>query len=105
MPLPPAGRLVLTDLERSQLSQLSSRRGIPRRIIQRINIVLEAAGGLANRAIARKLSTSVPTVLLWRKRYQSDGISGILKYRPHSGVRGSDGWLHADLRSSRNREG
>ena len=89
MPLPPAGRLILSDLERSQLKLLSRQCGIPRRILQRIDIVLEAAGGLANRAIARKLSTSVPTVLLWRKRYQTDGLSSILKYRPHMRVRGT----------------
>src|SRR5207344_370616 len=51
----------------------------------RINIVLGAAEGLANRVLARKLSTSVPTVLLWRKRYESDGIAGILEDRPRSG--------------------
>jgi hypothetical protein len=27
----------------------------------------------------------VPTVLLWRKRYESDGIAGILQDRPRSG--------------------
>ena len=41
--------------------------------------------GLANRVLARKLSTSVPTVLLWRKRFESDGIAGILEDRPRSG--------------------
>ena len=35
--------------------------------------------------LARKLSTSVPTVLLWRKRFESDGIAGILEDRPRSG--------------------
>jgi transposase len=51
----------------------------------RINIVLGAAEGLANRVLARKLCTSVPTVLLWRKRYESDGLRGILEDRPRSG--------------------
>jgi transposase len=39
----------------------------------------------ANRVLARKLGTSVPTVLLWRKRYESDGLRGILEDRPRSG--------------------
>jgi len=43
------------------------------------------AKGLANRVLARKLCTSVPTVLLWRKRFESDGIAGILEDRPRSG--------------------
>ncbi|MFL6415589.1 MAG: helix-turn-helix domain-containing protein [Bryobacteraceae bacterium] len=36
-------------------------------------------------AIARKLSTSLPTVLLWRKRYESEGLAGILEDKPRSG--------------------
>jgi hypothetical protein len=40
---------------------------------------------MANRVLARKLSTSVPTVLLWRRRFNSDGIAGILEDRPRSG--------------------
>jgi transposase len=47
--------------------------------------VLGAAEGIANRVLARRLCTSVPTVLLWRKRYESDGLSGILEDRPRSG--------------------
>lgn len=52
-------------------------------------IVLRAAEGLANRVIAQKLSTSVPTVLLWRKQYERAGLEGILKDRPRSGPLGS----------------
>jgi transposase len=51
----------------------------------RVSIVLGAADGLANRVIPRKLSTSVPTVLLWQKRYESAGLEGILEDRPRSG--------------------
>jgi transposase len=85
MPLPPAAGLVLSDVERKQLVALGHHRGSPRGIVLRIDIVLGAAEGLANRALARKLSTSVPTVLLWRKRFESDGIAGILEDRPRSG--------------------
>ena len=51
----------------------------------RLNIVLGAAEGLANRVLARKLSTSVPTVLLWRKRYETSGLAGIVEDHPRSG--------------------
>jgi transposase len=85
MPLPPATGLVLSDAERKQLVALGRHRSSPRGIVLRINIVLGAAEGLANRILARKLSTSVPTVLLWRKRFESDGIAGILEDRPRSG--------------------
>jgi transposase len=47
--------------------------------------VLGAAEGVANHVLARKLSTSVPTVLLWRRRYESGGLSSILEDLPRSG--------------------
>jgi len=50
-----------------------------------VNIILSAAEGVANHVLARNLSTSLPTVLLWRKRYQSEGMAGILEDRPRSG--------------------
>jgi transposase len=85
MPLPPAAGLALSDSERNQLKALGRQRSAPRGIVLRINIVLGAAEGLANRVVARKLSTSVPTVLLWRKRFEADGIAGLLEDRPRSG--------------------
>lgn len=85
MPLPAAGRLAVGDSERKELTAISRHRSSPRGIVLRSNIILGAAEGLANRVLARKLSTSVPTVLLWRKRFESDGIAGILEDRPRSG--------------------
>ena len=85
MPLPPAAGLALSDAERKQLVALGRQRSSPRGIVLRINIVLGAGEGLANRVVARKLSTSVPTVLLWRKRFEADGIAGLLEDRPRSG--------------------
>jgi len=85
MPLPPAAGLKVSAADCQQLRAITRHRSTPRGIVLRINIVLGAAEGLANRALARKLGTSVPTVLLWRKRYQSDGLMGILEDRPRSG--------------------
>ena len=85
MPLPAAAGLALSDSQRKELKAISRHRSTPRGMVLRLNIVLGAAEGLANRVLARKLSTSVPTVLLWRKRYASDGLSGILEDRPRSG--------------------
>jgi Winged helix-turn helix len=85
MPLPPAVGLALDDADRKQLMAIRQHRSAPRGMVLRINIILGAAEGLANRVLARKLSTSVPTVLLWRKRYESDGIRGVLEDRPRSG--------------------
>ena len=87
MPLPPAPKLVLTQSARKQLLVISRQRATPRGIVLRINIVLGAADGVANHVLARELSTSVPTVLLWRRRYETEGLSGILEDRHRSGRR------------------
>jgi transposase len=85
MPLPPAPRLLLANSDRKQLVTLSRQRNIPRGILLRVNIVLGAAEGLANHVLARDLSTSLPTVLSWRKRYESEGLAGLFTDRPRSG--------------------
>jgi transposase len=85
MPLPPAKALKIAEAERRQLTSLAEQRSTPRGIVTRICIVLDAALGLANREIARKNSTSVPTVLLWRKRWESSGVPGLLEDLPRSG--------------------
>jgi len=51
----------------------------------RARIVLGAAEGIGNKVLARQLATSLPTVLLWRDRYQAEGLAGILADRPRSG--------------------
>lgn len=85
MPLPPAKALTLSASERKQLLSFGQHRATPRGIALRIQILLDAADGLPNREIARKNSTSVPTVLLWRKRWEESGLEGILQDRPRSG--------------------
>src|SRR5262245_2818329 len=85
MPLPPAPKLALTDSERKQLQAISCHRSTPRGIALRVDIVLGAAAGIANHVLARNLSTSLPTVLLWRRRYETDGLVGVLEDHQRSG--------------------
>ena len=85
MSLPAAPKLVLSESEHKQLLAFSRHRSTPRGITARINIVLGAAEGIANHVLARKLSTSLPTVLLWRRRYESGGIAAVVEDRPRSG--------------------
>jgi len=85
MPLPSAAGLSVSEGDRKQLKAMSRDRSTPRGIVLRINILLGAAEGLANRVLARRLGTSVPTVLLWRKRYETEGLAGILEDHPRSG--------------------
>src|SRR6185369_12874508 len=85
MPLPPTPRLEVSDPDRRELQSLSRQRNIPRGTLLRVNIVLGAAEGRANHLLARELSTTVTTVLLWRKRYESEGLAGLFSDRPRSG--------------------
>jgi transposase len=85
MPLAPAPKLEVSERDRKELVGLSRQRSIPRGILLRVNIVLGAAAGRANHLLARELSTTITTVLLWRKRYETDGLVGLFADRPRSG--------------------
>jgi transposase len=85
MPLPVAPKLLLSEQERRKLVAISRHRSTPRGIALRVDIVRGAADGIANHVLARHLSTSLPTVLLWRRRFESEGIGGLLEDRPRSG--------------------
>jgi transposase len=60
-------------------------RATPQGILLRVNIVLGCAAGRSHHGLARELGTSVPTVLLWRRRFLAEGVEGILADRPRSG--------------------
>jgi transposase len=49
----------------------------PQRVLLRSRIVLLAQEGLANRAIARRLDISRPTVILWRERFGQGGVEAL----------------------------
>src|SRR5262249_59186143 len=85
MPLAPAPALSVSDGERRALTQLTNFRSAPQGIALRAKIVLGAADGVGNKVLARQLSTSLPTVLLWRRRFQEEGLMGIVEDRPRSG--------------------
>jgi transposase len=53
----------------------------------RAQIILFAAAGASNRAIARALPTTLVTVLLWRKRFREGGPEALLELAPGRGPR------------------
>jgi transposase len=69
--------LRITDGQREQLEAWSRSRVVPHRQVLRACIVLMAAEGLANQAIADRLGTSRPSVLKWRARFEEAGIDGL----------------------------
>jgi transposase len=40
---------------------------------------------MANKRLARQLSTTITTILLWRRRFEQEGLPGILHDRPRAG--------------------
>jgi len=85
MPCPPAPALRISPEDRRELLQVVGLRSVPQSVALRARIVLGAAEGIGNKVLARQLATSLPTVLLWRNRYQAEGLAGILADRPRSG--------------------
>ena len=72
-PKPPA--VSLTDEERRALEELVRRHKTGQQVADRARIVLLAAEGLNNSAIARQLSLEADTVRLWRQRWLR--VSGV----------------------------
>ena len=90
-----APTIVLSDDERKTLTTWSRGRSTPARLVLRAKIVLAAAEGKTNEAIAAELGTSKPTVGRWRTRFASaaDGRDrkGRFASRTHAGHYGRDG--------------
>jgi transposase len=73
----PAAALVLRDGDRRELTRLTRSHAGRAGLAQRARIVLLAADGESNTAIADRVGVSRPTVLDWRKRYAADGLAGL----------------------------
>lgn len=73
----PAKPLRMTDDQRSILNQWTRGRSTPQKSVLRARIVLMAAAGMANHAIAQALDTNRKTVLLWRGRWVEGGLKAL----------------------------
>src|ERR687891_1539981 len=73
----PAPALVLREGDRERLSRLSRSSSVRAGLAQRARIVLLAADGVSNTAIAQRVGVSRPTVIGWRERYQAKGLAGL----------------------------
>lgn len=74
--------------QRKRLEHLEASGGTPQKIALRARIILRASEGLANLSIAKELGVSRPTVLLWRERFASAGVPGIMADAPRPGAKG-----------------
>jgi transposase len=81
----PKAELVLTDDERETLARWARRPKSAQALALRCRIVLECAKGRGNRAVARRLGVSEPTVSKWRRRFVVQRLEG-LHDEPRPGV-------------------
>ena len=70
--------LTLTDDEREKLEAWVRRPKTSQRLALRSRIVLAAAAGEANTAVARRLRVTMPTVGKWRARFLADRLEGLV---------------------------
>ena len=78
----PAESLHVTRAQRRQLQAWVVSPTAQQRLVRRSQIVLRAAEGVANNAIANELGLTRTTVLLWRGRFESEGLAGLQRDRP-----------------------
>jgi transposase len=84
MPVVTARSIVLGAAERKRLKKIDRSHTASYRQVIRARIVLLAARGDSNAAIARRVGVHIDTVRTWRTRYAEQGIDG-LKDRRRSG--------------------
>ena len=73
----PKTELVLSAEEHAQLSALAASRALPHALVARAKLVLWAAQGESNTAIAERLGWSPPTVGKWRGRFVAQRMAGL----------------------------
>lgn len=77
MPTPKAVVIELDEDERAQLQQWLRDQTTPKRLYLRAKLVLLAADGWTNQAIAEKLDYHRGAVVLWRKRFGEQRLEGL----------------------------
>lgn len=77
--------LILQPADEQQLRQWVAAFGTPQQVAMRSRIVLAAATGQADSDIARELAVNRNTVILWRTRFQQEGLDGLWEVAPGRG--------------------
>jgi len=75
--LAPVSALSLSDSDQRQLEQWAFAFGTPQQIVLRCRIVLAAARGQSDNAIASQLEVNRHTVRLWRNRFRQQGLQSL----------------------------
>ena len=77
MPNHPASALALREGDRERLASITRSTTVRSGLAQRARVVLLAAEGVSNTAIAEQVGLSRPKVIAWRQRYERGGIGGL----------------------------
>jgi transposase len=77
--------IAVNATDRNRLNQLVKSPKTPQKVAFRAMIVLGAGDGVSNNQLAQQLSTSRPTVLKWRERFEQWGMEGLLRDAPRPG--------------------
>ncbi len=78
VPNPVAPSVELSDEERAQLTAWTRRATSANALAMRSRIVLAAADGLGNTAVAAKVGVEVGTARRWRNRFLAHRLEGLL---------------------------
>jgi transposase len=74
-----------SDVDREKLTRWIAAHGTPQQVALRCRIVMAAATGKSDLAIARELSVNRHTVTLWRNRFETEGLDGLWDIAPGRG--------------------
>lgn len=87
--VPKAEPLTLRAQQRQVLEAWVRAHNTPQSVATRAWIILLAADGISNSAIAEELGVTRPTVIMWRKRFQEGGPTALGEIKPGRGRRPS----------------
>ena len=87
----PTPALQLQDADEQQLRQWLAAFGTPQQVALRIRIVLAAAEGESDNAIAQQLDVNRKTVTLWRARFAQEGVDSLWEVAPGRGRKATYG--------------
>ena len=74
--------LPLSTAQRAELQSYLRKQNLPAGVAQRMRIILMLADGATCPEIADALTTTAPTISLWKGRYLADGVIGPGTIRP-----------------------
>jgi transposase len=77
--------LILNPAQQERIQGWLSAHGTPQQVVLRCRIVLAAAAGQAESAIARRWATNRKTVRLWRTRFTEGGLESLWEVAPGRG--------------------